>query len=165
MFGTYLGKTHQQDKRLSNLQPAFLVKSKNTHRKVQTSLSLIVETLIRRFLLWVFITPVFLPEPEPGGGNGSICFFQHVSPWGGGRSRERASPGEHRAFTEFRFCVPTADTAELTHKLMRAGGKKFPIQPLRAWASFSLYYSPTLILSHSSHPQPNDGLCPSSPPV
>lgn len=40
-----------------------------------------------------------------------------------GGGRERASAGEHRAFTEFRFCVPTADTAELTHKLMRAGEK------------------------------------------
>lgn len=29
---------------------------------------------------------------------------------------------ESRAFTEFRFCVPTADTAEQTHKLMGGGG-------------------------------------------
>lgn len=81
---------------------------------------------------------------------------------GGGRGWERASPGEHRAFTEFRFCVPTADTAELTHKLMRAGGKKFPIQPLRGWASLSLSLSLSitqpltlsLTLSCSPHPSP-----------
>lgn len=50
---------------------------------------------------------------------------------GGKKHSQRAE----RAFTEFRFCVLTADTAELTHKLMREG-KKFPFQPLKGWDSF-----------------------------
>lgn len=54
---------------------------------------------------------------------------------GDGSKLLKKAPRERRAFTEFRFCVPTADTAEQTHKLMRAG-EKFPVQPLRGWASF-----------------------------
>lgn len=49
---------------------------------------LIVETLLCWLLLWFFISPVCLPEPEPGGGNSSVCFLQHVSSWG-----RREGPG------------------------------------------------------------------------
>ena len=37
--------------------------------------------------------------------------------------KKKNSERAERAFTEFRFCVPTADTAEPTHKLMREGGE------------------------------------------
>lgn len=40
-------------------------------------------------------------------------------------------PRKQRVFTEFCFCVVTADTAELTHKLMREDGTKIPFQPLK----------------------------------
>lgn len=88
-----------------------------------------------------------------------------------GRGWERTSPGEHRAFTEFRFCVPTADTAELTHKLMRAGEKKIPNSTTKRRGlslprprSPSITPSPTHSLVRSS-PEPSDGLCSSSPPA
>lgn len=48
-------------------------------------------------------------------GDGSKLF-------GGGKNSQRAVS----AFTEFRFCVLTADIAKLTHKLMREG-EKIPI--------------------------------------
>lgn len=126
---------------------------------------LIFDTLICWLLLWFFISPVFSLSLNQEAGIAAYVSSNMSAREGGGRGRERASPREHRAFTEFRFCVSTADTAELTHKLMRAGGK-FPIQPLRGWASFSLslYYSPTHSFLLSS-PQPNDGLWPSSPPA
>ncbi len=53
-----------------------------------------------------------------------------ASCWGKKKNSQRAE----RAFTEFRFCVLTADTAELTHKLMREG-EKVPFQPLKGWDS------------------------------
>lgn len=56
------------------------------------------------------------------GGDGSKLLGEKNSQRAGG------------AFTEFRFCVLAADTAELTHK--EGGGKKFPFQPLKGWDSF-----------------------------
>lgn len=61
---------------------------------------------------------------------------------GGGASCWGKKPRKQRVFTEFCFCVVTADTAELTHKLMREEGTKIPFQPLKDWNS------------HSSHPNP-----------
>lgn len=64
-----------------------------------------------------------------GSRKSSICFFQHVSSWRGKAGWEQAVQKkglpESRAFTEFRFCVPTADTAEQTHKLMGGGKSHF----------------------------------------
>lgn len=94
---------------------------------------------------WAFLNhsslSMELPPPLPmnkilfqqhnlsGSRKSSICFFQHVSSWrgkGGDGSKlfKKKRLPESRAFTEFRFCVPTADTAEQTHKLMREGEKK-----------------------------------------
>lgn len=56
---------------------------------------------------------------------------------------------ESRAFTEFRFCVPTADTAEQTHKLMREG-EKIPISTTKRLGLF---------LDVLSSSQLNDELC------
>jgi len=39
----------------------------------------------------------------------------------GEKKKKKNSHRAERAFTEFRFCAPSADTAELTHKLMREG--------------------------------------------
>lgn len=62
---------------------------------------------------------------------------------------EKNSQRPERAFTEFRFCVLTADTAERTHKLMREG-KKIPISTTKRLGLFL-----DVLLSS----QPNDELC------
>lgn len=41
-----------------------------------------------------------------------------------GKRKKKNSQRAARARTEFRFCVPAADTAEPAHKLMREGGKR-----------------------------------------
>lgn len=65
-----------------------------------------------------------------------------------GEKKKKNSQRAERAFTEFRFCVLTADTAELTHKLMREG-KKIPISTTKRLGLFL-----DVLLSS----QPNDEL-------
>lgn len=65
-----------------------------------------------------------------------------------GKKKKKNSQRAERAFTEFRFCVLTADTAELTHKLMREG-KKIPISTTKRLGLFL-----DVLLSS----QPNDEL-------
>lgn len=97
---------------------------------------------------------LFKQHKLSGSGNSSICFFQHVSSWGGKGGWEQAVGGKknsrraERAFTEFRFCVLTADAAEWTHKLMREG-KKFPISTTKMLGVF---------LNVPLSSQPNDEL-------
>lgn len=67
-----------------------------------------------------------------------------ASCWGKKKNSQRAE----RAFTEFCFCVLTADTAEQTHKLMREG-KKIPISTTKRLGLFL-----NVLLSS----QPNDEL-------
>lgn len=50
--------------------------------------------------------------------------------------KKKTSQRVEGAFTEFRFCELTADTAELTHRLMREG-KKRPFRPLNGLGFFS----------------------------
>lgn len=100
-----------------------------------------VDFIYLKFTELSLITPLFPWNPPPpmnkilfqqhnlsGSRKSSICFFQHVSSWRGkggmGASCLKKRLPESRAFTEFRFCAPTADTAEQTHKLMREGEKK-----------------------------------------
>lgn len=68
---------------------------------------------------------MFLLECRFVRGDGSKLF-----------GRKKNSQRAEGAFTEFRFCELTADTAELTHRLMREG-KKRPFRPLNGLGFFS----------------------------
>lgn len=117
-----------------------------------------------------FQTTALPPEPEPGGGNSSICFFQHVSSWG---EREGLGASLSRRALSF-YWIPflCADCwhSRTNSQTDEGGGEKNSqfnheeAGPL----SLSLPLPPSLSLPYSlvlSSPQPNDGLCSSSPPA
>lgn len=113
------------------------------------------------------------PEPEPGGGNSSICFFQHVSLWGGREGLGASLSRRAQSFYWIPFLCADCWHSRTNSQTDEGGGKKIPNSTtkrlgLSLSVSLPLYHSPTHSLTHSlvfSSPQPNDGLCSSSPPA